>query len=381
MSAGSSTSTAAAIGLQLAGDLGHPFRRQVVRRAVRQVAAEGHPLTDRQALVQRVLVGAEELDFVDRSAHRIGIAHATVDGGRPVGAGHRARRGRAPLLAALAVTEPQPEGPRIATVQPTRRDGRQPACPPRAPAPRSGIEEEQAPGGERARIDEGRGMLDGVELAPVDRRADRAAGCPVEIAEVAVEVALVAVDRDREDVDVGRGWGRGNGAHTHAQRAPSAGRQTGGEYTGHWQSANRAEYRLNVLPGATCVPAGGSWSMMPLAAPGPRCSRASSRGPTHGPSPARRVVDWPTSSGTRTVFEPGSALGDAVGEVPGSRRLRRPRSKRGRTPSTTTSAAAPSTMSVPISPHAVPGPRRAATAGDRRGAPRAGGAGGATGGT
>ena len=263
MSAGSSTSTLAAIGLQLAGDLGHPFRRQVVRRAVRQVAAEGHPLANRQALVQRILVGAENLDLLDRSAHRIGIAHATVDRGRPVCAGHGARRGRAPLLAALAVTKPQPEGLRVATVQPTRRDGRQPACPPRASAPRSGIEEEQAPGGEGARIDKGGGMLDGVELAPVDGRADRAAGCPVEIAEVAVEVALVAVDRDREDVDVGRGGGRGNGAHTHAQRAPSAGRQTGGEYTGHWQSANRAEYRLNVLPGATGVPAGGSWSMMP----------------------------------------------------------------------------------------------------------------------
>ena len=66
-------------------------------------------------------------------------------------------------------------------------------------------------------------MLDGVEVAPLDRPADRTARRGVELGEVGRHLRILAEDRHRQDIGLDGRRRAGGRAHAHAECAPSWG--------------------------------------------------------------------------------------------------------------------------------------------------------------
>lgn len=207
----------AAVGLELLRDLRHLLGVQVIRGPIRQVAAEFDPLADVRATIDSLLRGpAQEQHLVHRPLHRVGVADASVDRRGPIRARHgTGRRGR-PGVVVLAIAQPQRQRSRTPAVEPPRGDGGQAASTEGATAARAGVEQQQPADRQVAGVDQRGGMLERIELAPLDRGADRASRGGVQLGEVAAQVGVLAVDRHRQHVGGDGGGKVGGRAQAHA---------------------------------------------------------------------------------------------------------------------------------------------------------------------
>jgi hypothetical protein len=209
----------ATLGRELARDLCHPLRVQVVGCPVRERAAELDPLGNLggaidDVLRRRVLPHQDHLRHA--AQHRLGVAHASVVGVGPVGALHGADHGRGEAMLVLAV--PQPEGHALDAVSLQAPGGRRGNAtgPPRALPTAHAVDQQEPLGGDGTSLDQRGVVLGDVELAPVDGPADGPAGGGIEVGEVAAELPVFLVDGYRQDIGLDGGGIAGLSTEAHA---------------------------------------------------------------------------------------------------------------------------------------------------------------------